>query len=232
VSRKWSRGETVVLRHPPEDRTVRAYRAKSADFVLNVTGWPHVVLEDSVELTALYLPEGTPLWRWNIEEGRLREPRITRGDSVRLLYPGRRFEVTLFFNSGSGQGFPASVYFPKAPGPFFGWKVDLTSPFVRTAVGFDVFDDVLDIAVMPDRRWQWRDEDEMADLVTAGLYTEEEAAELRGVGEAVIEMVVGRLPPFDDSWQDWRPGADLKLGPLPSGWQHVPVAPPYRRYER
>jgi hypothetical protein len=210
---------------------VRAYRAKTADFVLNVTGWPHVVLEDSHELTALYLPEGTPLWRWNIEEGRLREPRITRGDSVRLLYPGRRFEVTLFFDTGAGQGFPASVYFPKAPGPFFGWKVDLTSPFVRTAVGVDVFDDVLDIVIAADRRYYWRDEEEMAGLVAAGLYTEGEAAELRGVGEAVIEMVERRQPPFDDAWQEWRPSPDLRLGPLPEGWQHVPVPEPYRRFE-
>jgi hypothetical protein len=102
---------------------------------------------------------------------------------------------------------------------------------VRTAVGVDVFDDVLDIVIAADRRYYWRDEEEMADLVAAGLYTEGEAAELRSVGEAVIEMVERRQPPFDDAWQEWRPSPDLRLGPLPEGWQHVPVPEPYRRFE-
>lgn len=69
---------------------VRAYQVKTGDHILNIVGWPHVVLQDSDALVALYMPEGTNLWRWNTEQQRARPPRVSQGDSIRLFYPGKR----------------------------------------------------------------------------------------------------------------------------------------------
>jgi hypothetical protein len=49
---------------------VRCYQVTTGDPVVNVAWWPHVVLRDSDELVAVYMPEGTKLWRWNAD-GRL-----------------------------------------------------------------------------------------------------------------------------------------------------------------
>ena len=87
---RWQPGDTVVVRYPPAERMARAYRELSRDPVVNIAGWPYIVLRDTDDVVALYLPEGTKLWRWDIEEQRLREPRVTQGDSVRLLFPGQQ----------------------------------------------------------------------------------------------------------------------------------------------
>jgi hypothetical protein len=230
-SKRWAYGETVVMRYPPEERMLKAYLARTGSLTPNVAGLPHIVLEDSERLLALYLPEGTPVWRWNVAEGRFRQPRITQGDSVRLLFPGLPYEVTMFYETGSGPAPWVQSYFPAGKGRFYGWKVDITSPFYRTEVGFDVIDEVLDIIVDAERSFRWKDEDEMADLVSKGVYAREEAARLREIGTSVIKMIDGRQYPFDGSWLDWRPDSGLELGPLPSGWQFLPVPAPHRPYQ-
>jgi hypothetical protein len=231
TEKRWRRGDTVVLRYPPEDRMVRSYRATTGDSRLNVYGLPHVVIQDTDELVALFIPEGTQTWRWNVAEGRFREPRVTQGHSVRLLFPGKPFEVSVFYETGSGPARWVRHYFPDGKGPFYGWKVDLTSPFGRSAMGFDVIDEVLDIVVTPDRTYRWLDEDEMAHLIELGLYTEDDADEVRDAGRAVIKLIEAGKPPFDDEWVLWRPPQDLMLGPVPEGWQYLPVPAPYRPFD-
>jgi hypothetical protein len=70
----------------------------------------------------------------------------------------------------------------------------------------------------------------MAQLVKLGIYSAQEAEELQQVGREVIAMAEAHQPPFDDEWQSWQPTADLKLGPVPEGWQYLPVEPPYRTW--
>jgi hypothetical protein len=226
----WRRGDTVMVRYPIEERMVKAYQVARSDTVVHVVGWPHVVIEDTDERVALYMPEGTTLWRWNVEADEPRPPRITLGDSVRLFFPGKRFEVSLFYDAGSGPGMAARYYFPGVNERFLGWKVDITSLFSRTKLGLDMIDEVLDICVRPDRSYDWRDEDEMAHLVKLGVYTAAEAKELYAVGREVIAMVEAHQPPFNGEWQTWRPAPDLAVGEIPQGWQYLPVEPPYKAW--
>ncbi len=95
---------------------VRCYQVIKGDPVVNVTGWPHVVLEDSDEFVAVYMPEGTKLWRWNILEQRFREQRISQGESVRLFFPGKAYEVSLFYETGSGPAAHVQGLFPGVTG--------------------------------------------------------------------------------------------------------------------
>ena len=165
---------------------VRCYQVIKGDPIVNVTGWPHVVLEDSDELVAVYMPEGTRLWRWNILEQRFREPRISQGDSVRLFFPGKAYEVSLFYETGSGPAPRVQQLFPDVTGRFYGWKIDLTSPFARTEVGLDMIDETLDIMVSPDRTVTWKNEDRMSLFVELGIYSAAEAEQIRLVGHEVI----------------------------------------------
>jgi hypothetical protein len=231
----WQYGDVVIVRYPEEDRMTRVYLASTTSPVRSVTGWPHIVLSDTDERVAVYMPEGTPRWRWNVEEQRFRASRLSVGASVRLFFPGKRYEVTMFYDPGSGLGRAPWVqeFFGEAQpqGCFYGWKVDISSPFARTRVGFDMIDEVLDIVVRPNRTYYWRDEDELSQLVQAGFYSEAEAERLCEAGREVIELVEQREPPFDDDWTQWVPPLDLVMTEAPEGWQYLQVPPPYRPYQ-
>jgi hypothetical protein len=222
VNARWNRVDTVILRYGPYERMMSAYLTFRND-PANISAWTYVVVRDTEEDVVLYMPEGTPLWRWNIDEQRLREPLITQGDHVRLLYPGRHYDVSIYYDTGSGPAPWVQSYFPGARQRFYGWKIDLASPFRRTSLGFDVIDEVLDIVVRPDRTYYWKDEDQMAELIARGTYTEQEAHEIREHGRAVIELVERAQPPFDDEWPEWEPSPDLVLDNIPDGWQLLPA---------
>ena len=222
VDKLWQRGDTIILRYALYERMTRVYQAARDDPV-NVAGWPHVVVEDAGRV-ALYMPEGTPLFRWDVEDKRFRKPRMSQGDSIRLLYPGQCYDVSMFYETGSGPAPWVRYYFPQGCGRFYGWKVDLSAPFRRTALGFDVIDEVLDIVVRPDRSYYWKDEDLMARFIDLGIYTPDEARNLRRAGEAVIERIESQQSPFDDEWINWFPTPDLAISEMPRGWELLPLA--------
>ena len=89
---------------------------------------------------------------------------------------------------------------------FDGWYVNLQDPLRRTEIGFDTRDHVLDVLIAADRSsWSWKDEDELAEALALGLFTEADAARFRWAGERAVEHVLLREPPFDEDWEDWRP---------------------------
>jgi hypothetical protein len=223
MEKRWNRGDAVILRYGPYERMTRAYEAFRRD-PANIAGWPYVVIGDTDHETVLYMPEGTGLLRWNIAERRFRQPFISQGDHVRLLYPGKHYDVSIYYDTGTGPAPWVQRYFPGARARFYGWKIDLASPFRRTALGFDVIDEVLDIVVRPDLTYYWKDEDQMSELVTRGIYSEQEAEVLRDHGREAIRLVQQRESPFDDEWQDWQPDSDLVLEDVPEGWESLPAA--------
>jgi hypothetical protein len=245
----WQRGDYVILRDPLATRATRVYTAISGDETPNLPGWPYVVVEDTDEFVALWLPEGTKLWRWDIAEQRMRQPRATIGDSLRLLYPGKPYHVDLFFESGSGPA-PWVQYFflgarpagyemgpsrvgrgevfgdqqPAAEavrGHFYGWKADIIAPFTRTQFGLDVTDEVLDVVVRPDRSYAIKDADQMAQFVSQGFYTQAEADRLNAAVRQVVDLIEHGAPPFDATWIGWRPQSDLGVPEAPDGWQFL-----------
>jgi hypothetical protein len=146
---------------------------------------------------------------------------------VRLLYPGACYDVTAYYDTGSGPAPWVQRYFPGATagsdGHLYGWKVDLVSPFRRTALGFDVLDEVLDMIVHPDRAYRVKDDDQLTRLVQLGIYTEDEAASVRRNAQHVTRLIEAGAPPFTDEWRVWRPPAGLTAPVPPDGWEHLPA---------
>ncbi len=109
----------------------------------------------------------------------------------------------------------------EADGSFAGWYVNLETPWRRTPVGFDTTDHVLDIWVLPDRSWRWKDEEELQEAVEAGLFTPQQAKAIRHEGERVLERVEAWTEPFNEGWEEWRPDSSWPMPSVPEGWDRL-----------
>ena len=108
-------------------------------------------------------------------------------------------------------------------GEFACWYVDLKRPHVRTPVGFDTYDLDLDIVVLPDRSWKWKDEKEFALRRDAGFITAEEADAIAHAAKSTISLIESGAPPFDGSLLDWRPHSGWPVPTHPERWRDVPL---------
>jgi hypothetical protein len=204
-------------------------------------------VEDTEERLVLYQPPGTVLPRWVIDEGRyLARPQTTSASTLRFFYPGKAYDVTMFFETAGpspwfydalfeGEGMTpgwrerrrlsggADVSRAGEAGKFRGWYVNLQSPPRRTSYGIDVCDLALDIVVRPDLSWYWKDEDELQMGLDAGACTPEFAASIRLHGEGVVELIESRAAPFDSEWLGWRALDTWPIDRIPDGWQTAPA---------
>jgi hypothetical protein len=143
-----------------------------------------------------------------------------RDTSVLILVPpDEPYSVWWFFNGSQ----------------FTHWYVNLELPSQRWSrdglVGVDSFDHALDILIDPDLRWRWKDEDELAERIDLpGYWSAEQAQEIRGDGDRVVEAVKAGAFPFDGTWCDFRPNPAWPLPELPAtGWDTPPVWTPSAR---
>jgi hypothetical protein len=235
---RWQPGDVVVLRYvetPESARIIHAYMGDPAMIagvpflsngrILTTMARPYRVVADNDAFTALYQPANTTMPRWNIDEGRyLPNPQVMLASSLRFFFPGKPYDITLFFETSgevpwfyeplfTGEGMtPGWRERRKAAGGdsdlkrygieglFRGWYVNLQSPPRRTSYGIDICDLALDIVARPDCSWYWKDEDELQMAVDSRACTPEFAGQIRRAGEEVVAMISSRTPPFDDTW--------------------------------
>ena len=110
------------------------------------------------------------------------------------------------------------LFWEDATDRFRGWYFNLQTPLRRTSLGFDLWDQLLDVVVQPDRTWSWKDEDQFAEAVRLGVIGHEEAQAVRAQGELLIKQMDELLP---TGWEDWLPGTGWPPLVLPAGWDRV-----------
>jgi hypothetical protein len=205
VSRLWQPGETFVQRFRRTDGSIGQHH-------------PLRVLSDDGETVVGWLPRDTPIVNTALPDGRdprqaplaqmfrlprVRVPGVWHGTStLRVITEGQWSSVWWFF------------------GPdleFLGWYVNLEIPLGRTDLGTDRVDGALDVAVDPDRRWRWKDEDEADAAVEAGRISAEQLTRLRAEGERMIALAEAGAFPFDGTWCEFRPDPDWPAPMLPPG---------------
>jgi hypothetical protein len=161
------------------------------------------VVEDSAEAIVLWFPAGGPAkvpvggrripgGDWELEDT------SPARDSLCISRPGRRHSVYVFWGED---------------GEFSHWYVNFERPLRRSRVGFDTFDEKLDLIVQPDGSYRWKDEDELEQAAAAGLL---DADEVRAEAQRVLEEW-----PFPTGWEDWRPDPAWPIPQLPEGWDRV-----------
>lgn len=103
-----------------------------------------------------------------------------------------------------------------------GWKVNPEAPMKRTRLGFDTADYTLDAVIKPDlERWSWKDEDEFAEAIRLGLFTETQAEMIRKETQMVVERLLAERRGDMIAWAAWRPPADWTLPTLAVDWDII-----------
>ena len=161
------------------------------------------IVEESDHTIALWIPAGAPA---KIPAGGLRIP---GGDWELVDNSANRAQICI-----SRPGRAHSIYvFWQPDGAFSHWYVNFERPLRRSSVGFDTFDEKLDLIVQPDGSYEWKDEDELELAAAAGLL---DAGEVRAEARRVLDEW-----PFPTGWEDWQPDAAWPVPHLPAGWERV-----------
>ena len=209
----WTPGDQILLRTWGGWRKDRPTR-----------GFPVTVVEDSSGCIAIYFAAGTPI-KYEVQ--------IDGSPIPRALTYEQRYTMAKRTGDGlwhtenrlmlvrPGAAHAYSLFWEASDWTFHGWYVDLIVPFLRTPLGFDSEDQVLDIVISRDLSWYWKDEDEFADAQRIGHFTPEEAAAIRAEGERVIRNIEARGWPFDKGWESWRPDPGWPIPPVPPNWDAV-----------
>jgi uncharacterized protein len=164
------------------------------------------IVEESPDVVALWMPGGSPaLLPANAAGERIRiptdswklEPITTTRDALCLAPPGRSHSIYLFYRDDALEH----------------WYVNFEQPLRRSPVGFDTFDEKLDLIVRPDGSYRWKDEDELDEAAAVGLL---DPAAVRAEAARVLEQW-----PFPTGWEEWRPDPAWPLPRLPEGWDVV-----------
>jgi uncharacterized protein len=178
---------------------------------------PARIVQDTPELVAVYWVAGTPTMlprQRTIPQDFLTNnirlyPSQWKGtDVLMLVTPGASHSVELMWEAGTNR--------------MRHWYINLQEPLRRTRQGFNSMDHMLDIVISPDQStWQWKDEDEFNEAVAIGVYSKEEALDIRKEGEKVIADLLAGKSPFCDGWENWRPPARWEIPPLSQGWDDL-----------
>jgi hypothetical protein len=169
---------------------------------------PEIVVQDTPDLLALYLPpytiikqsvspsgsKATYLDRLNltwslVEAGWIGLRRL------RLSIPGAFYSVLLFWNTDNSLR---------------AWYINLEESLHRTQQGFEYIDLFLDILVEPDlSSWQWLDEDELEEAVEQGSVSKTTSEMLYSEGRKAVKWLQSGNSPFNE-WETWYPGPAWK----------------------
>jgi Protein of unknown function (DUF402) len=118
-------------------------------------------------------------------------------DVLRIARPGSPFDVWVV----PGEQVDASG--PSWRGGWYSgaWYVNLQEPLRRTETGFDTMDHVLDVVVARDlSSWSYKDEAEFARAVELGVFSPDEASQIRSDAERVVGLIEDGNPPWNLEW--------------------------------
>jgi predicted RNA-binding protein associated with RNAse of E/G family len=186
---------------------------------------PMRVVEESGRVSVLWFPRGT---RWRAPTSPATRPRAaTRAER---LSSALALEDWVFVESeweaSTLQIWPRdawhSIWISWRPdGTRWGYYGNIQLPFERTRCGFRTMDLVLDVVVELDGSSRLKDEDELAVFVDRGIVDGDLERRIRAEAESLTTRAERCEPPFDGSWDDWRPDPEWSVPVLPAGWEVV-----------
>ncbi|WP_274561725.1 DUF402 domain-containing protein [Streptomyces spiramyceticus] len=209
-------------RWAPGDHILWRYRGNASEQIHICR--PVTVVRDTDDVLAVWMAPGTECVRPVLADGTPvhEEPLATRYTAPRTTTTSRWWGTGVLKLARPGD--PWSVWlFWERGWRFKNWYVNLEEPRFRWSGGVDSEDHFLDIAVHPDRAWQWLDEDEFAQARRVGLLSAAKARRVEEAGSAAVRLIKSWDAPFRDGWEHWRPDPRWAVPELPDDWDRTPV---------
>ena len=69
--------------------------------------------------------------------------------------------------------------------------------------------------------WAWKDEDELAWHLEAGIWPLPPEEELRAEGMRAVTWLTTSNPPLYREWEDWQPDPSWPVPVIPANWQEI-----------
>ncbi len=175
------------------------------------------VVEDSGDFVALFLDIGTHYRVIADAAGAHTRDFVHSVGTTELIWEQHRALQLIRFGD-----WHATIPMWREDGEFVGWYINFQEPLRRSNDGFVTMDLSLDMLIWPDgQRWSWKDEDEFADGIAAGWYTEELLTDLKRRGLEIAEAARRGDPPFGDHWPRWKPDLSWAVPEPPTDWNVV-----------
>ena len=196
----WNPGDPVVFRNVRENWAWAAAMR---------------VIEDRGDFVALYLQPGNGLIRMGDADGQPTRDFVHASTRV----PGRWGLNHALHLIREGDEHATVLYWDEHSWEFRCWYINFQEPLRRFDRGFESMDLTLDLVIAPDRKtWAWKDEDEFAEGMEHGWYTQPQLDHLKAYGEGVLAEALAGRPPFNEGWEHWRPPAAWSPLDLPADW--------------
>lgn len=160
------------------------------------TVFPSIVVVDSPELVVTWLPLETPVLNGVTDpsaehdgkQGHLRaeimsvkqwimaERNCHTSGTLRIKNPRLMWSLWVFWEPEMTE--------------VRSWYINIDAPYKRTSIGFDTWDMFLGVVVQPDRKtWRYKNEDEFAEAIEAGIFTAFEAQEVSDTAASALQTI-------------------------------------------
>jgi hypothetical protein len=182
--------------------------------------YPTTVVQDTSDLIVLYMPAGvlgknidhrpTPVELLSAEKINIVDCQWERTDVLFLIVPGDSFSTYIMRETGTKN--------------LVCWYINLQEPILRTHIGFDTMDNMLDIVVNPDMtEWRWKDDDEFVEAQKVGLYSSEKACEIWAEGEKAVRLLTSERRSLYEKWEKWQVNPKWENPILSPLWDKVKI---------
>lgn len=202
----WAEGAPVVWRSRPQGDVGYVFACR--------------VLIDDTQMAAVVQPTGAPVAHRVTQRGgprgRSSLPGTWTGERITEVWGG----PTMVRLHPVGRDYSVIREWDPTSDSFTGWYVNLETSWVRTAVGFDSRDNILDLVVDDEcLHWHLKDEDELAFAVEVGTMTAVDADGVRRAAAIASDAIDRKAWPFqEETWDFLRP-TDVSVVAMPIGWE-------------
>jgi hypothetical protein len=177
-----------------------------------------IIVRDDPDRIIVYWRAGTPVKR---PSHRI-SPKEMVEDPKPNLIDGKWTDTDILMFATPGASHSIYAMWESSHSRFKCWYINLQEPLLRTPLGLDTTDYLLDIVVEPERtNWRWKDEDEFDEAIELGIFALEKAKEIRNEGKRVIQEIESNQSPFCDGWENWHPPEDWIVPDFPKEWDTI-----------
>lgn len=212
MGHRWNSGEVIVRREVLGLAPISSSGPAPAWHGRAWEALPVYVVEDSDDALITYIAPRAEIGfadgPWPTRDGR--HPWSGRQQwqghgSLMIQRPGEHHAVWHFWTGAERQ--------------FACWYINLQTAFVRTAIGYDTQDLELDIIVLPDGTWSYKDLDLLDERVAEGRYSRELVQWVTSLGDQLGSQLDAGAHWWDHRWADWTPHPGWEAPALIPGWQ-------------